>query len=206
MAKRLALLLAFVAAFASSLVLPATAAAQSNTPDDVAADIDAYWRAEFAERGLSYSSPGLRVVYDTTATGCGLIDPYFGPAGYCTIDNVIYVSPLWLDVSGQDSTLWYVVLAHEWGHHIQALLGLESTVSVETEKQADCLAGAYAADAVERGFAPQSIYNIGMYLQIVVGDPPFLPDDLRTHPVGGERGSEFAQGWLGGPGECGVGL
>jgi hypothetical protein len=206
MGKRLALVLALVVAFAGSLALPLGAAAQSNSPEAVAEDIDAYWRAQFADRGLAYFPPGLQVVNDTTATGCGLIDPFFGPAGYCTLDNTIYVSPLWLDTSGQDSTLWYIVLSHEWGHHIQSLLGLEATVSIETEKQADCLSGAYAADAVARGFAPQSIYNVGMYLQIIVGDPPFLPDDLRTHPTGGERGSEFAQGWLGGPSECGVGL
>ncbi len=202
MFKRLALLLMLIA----GLALPMAAQAQDTSPDGVASDIDAYWRAQFAERGLAYSSPGLRVVYDTTASACGLLDPYFGPAGYCTLDHIIYVSPLWLDVSGESSALWYVVLGHEWGHHIQSLLGLESTVSVDTEKQADCLAGAYAADAVARGFAPQSIYNIGMYLQIIVGDPAFLPDDVRTHPTPGERGSEFAQGWLGGPSACGVGL
>lgn len=202
MIKRFALLILMLA----GLALPMTAAAQNATASDVADDIDAYWRAQFAERGLAYFPPGLRVVEDTTATGCGLIDPYFGPAGYCTIDHIIYVSPLWLDASGEGTALWYVVLSHEWGHHVQSLLGLESTVSVDTEKQADCLAGAYAADAVARGFAPQSIYNIGMYLQIIVGEPPFLPEDVRTHPTPGERGSEFAQGWLGGPSACGVGL
>ena len=44
-----------------------------------------------------------------------------------------------------------VVMAHEWGHHVQSLLGIVPQPGNAFELQADCLAGAYASQPRSRG-------------------------------------------------------
>jgi uncharacterized protein len=50
------------------------------------------------------------------------------------------------------------VISHEYGHHVQNQLGLLSqsgsnnTASIQTELQADCLAGVWARHAADTGF------------------------------------------------------
>ena len=57
MARRIVLALAIVL----TLLAPSVARAQS-TADAIAADVDAWWSAEFAARGLAYTSPRLELV------------------------------------------------------------------------------------------------------------------------------------------------
>jgi predicted metalloprotease len=167
------------------------------------ADIDAYWANQFANAGLSYSSPGFVAIYGETSTGCGPISPeMLGPAAYCPLDNVIYVAPIWEQVySGSE---WITILAHEWGHHIQVLLGGAGYPTDESELQADCLAGAYVADAEARGAIPSGTFNRGMGTSIRAGQPPFVPDESGVHGTGAERGGSYIGGYMSGPSACGL--
>jgi hypothetical protein len=202
------LLLPFLVAAALMAPVAGPAAAQS-APEAVAADVNAYWAAQFADAGLPYSPPGFSAVTGESSTGCGPVSPdVIGPAAYCLLDSTIYYSPDYLNLyaSEADPTAYFVIIAHEWGHHVSRLLGSEAPISPETEQQADCASGAYLADAVARGFAPAGSLNRGTGLSIRAGDPTFLPDGFQTHGNGAYRGIAFMEGYMNGLEACGLGL
>ena len=130
-----------------------------------AASLDAYWSQEGPELGLDYVSPQDFVLFDqATTTGCGSASSATGPF-YCPPDQTIYIDVSFYDElrgrfgsSGGPLAEMYVV-AHEWGHHIQNLAGVleraqdgqtgPTSNAVRVELQADCFAGAWAANASE---------------------------------------------------------
>ena len=101
-----------------ALVAPLTAAAQT-TIDLVVNDIDAFWAEQFANAGLTYTSPTLRSIDAPMTTSCGDIDPYYSPGAYCAADLTVYYSTAWAPNDPAGEILWWTVLSHEWGHHIQ---------------------------------------------------------------------------------------
>ena len=130
-----------------------------------AASLDAYWSQEGPELGLDYVSPQDFVLFDqATTTGCGSASSATGPF-YCPPDQTIYIDVSFYDElrgrfgsSGGPLAEMYVV-AHEWDHHIQNLAGIleraqdgqtgPTSNAVRVELQADCFAGAWAANASE---------------------------------------------------------
>ena len=206
MLRRLLLPFLVAVALVAPIAAPAPAAAQS-APEAVASDVNAFWAGEFAAAGLAYSPPGFVSVTGESSTACGLISPdIIGPAAYCLLNSTIYYSPAYLNLyaSEADPTAYFVIIAHEWGHHVQLLLGSDATISPETEQQADCASGAYLADAVARGFAPAGSINRGTFLSITAGDPTFLPDGFQSHGNGAYRGISFMQGYMNGLDACGL--
>jgi len=195
--------------FAAFMVLSPVASAPAGaepTAGDVAAELNAYWANVFAENGRFYYGTSIHPVFDQDLTGCGFIDPYnFGPAAYCPANQVIYVSPLYIGPGG-DTDLLYVAIAHEWGHHIEELLGFSPEPSMESELRTDCFAGAFLGDAVAQGVAPRGTYNGALYIMLLIGDPTYLPADMESHGTGSQRASSFNAGYSGGVGACGVGL
>jgi len=149
----------------------------ANTRTDCAlvADIDSiedYWNTELAALGTSYEHAPTRFFRGETSTGCGAADAGVGPF-YCPADDKVYIDLSFFDqlrsqfgATGGSFVNAYV-LAHEYGHHVQDLLGVENRIdhtatgatsdSVRLELQADCYAGvwAHAATSVpDRGGAP----------------------------------------------------
>lgn len=125
-----------------------------NIADDV-------WRAEFNRRGIEYSSPKLAFFSSQTQTGCGGASAEVGPF-YCPADHEIYFELGFLEVlqtkfGAQGQYAQAYIAAHEFGHHLQSLLGIEPQVrqiqqanpdranqfSVAMELQADCYAGVW---------------------------------------------------------------
>lgn len=206
--RRLALVVTAVVALAGpGLGTARPAAAQSNVDiGAILSQVDAFWRATFETNGLAYTSPNIAPVVDDTLTGCGPVDPYsFGPAGYCPIDQTIYFSLAYFGPD-TDQTVWYVAVSHEWGHHIEKLLGYPDEPSVASEQRTDCMAGAFIGAAVAVGVAPRSTFNWAFRFMLLIGDPPFVGRENFTHDIAAHRAQQFNAGYMGGVAACGIGL
>lgn len=202
MLRRSLVAVAALAAVAAPAALPAVTAAQSQEAA-IAADIDAWYAGQLGAAGVGYSSPNLSAVTAETNTSCGPVDPsILGPAAYCPLDNTVYVAPVWEQVYGSEE--WVTILSHEWGHHAQQLLGASGYPTEASELQADCLAGAYVADAEARGVAPNGTFTRGMGASIRAGALPFLPDGADVHGTGAERAGSYSDGYFNGIGACGL--
>lgn len=125
----------------------------------------AYWAEQLpAQGGPEFTPANMRTFSGGVATGCGQATSQVGPF-YCPADQKIYLdTTFFADVlegqlggQGGDFVEPYV-LAHEYGHHIQNLLGTMGQVrtqqgpesdAVRLELQADCYAGLWAHHAQE---------------------------------------------------------
>jgi predicted metalloprotease len=125
--------------------------------------VQAYW----SENLEGYREAPTNFFGGQTQTGCGGATSAVGPF-YCPADQQIYIDLSFYDdlrsrfgASGGPFAEAYVI-AHEYGHHVQHLLGADARVgndregpasgSVRLELQADCYAGVWAANAVATGF------------------------------------------------------
>jgi predicted metalloprotease len=140
---------------------------QANTELDcevvaVVNSLDGYWSDAFARSGLTYQPPRTNFFSGGVGTGCGSASSAVGPF-YCPTDNEVYIDLTFFQeletrfgAQGGPFARAYVI-AHEYGHHIQALLGTNERVrpgetgptsgSVRLELQADCYAGVWANHA-----------------------------------------------------------
>src|SRR5580693_3179935 len=132
-------------------------------------DVQKTWATLLPEQtGRDYRRAKL-VLYDGyTYSGCGTAQSQTGPF-YCPADEKVYIDlSLWNELkrlggSNAEFAQAYVV-AHELGHHVQNILGIEQQVrhlsgqdpsqrnslSVDLELQADCLAGVWAHGTEQR--------------------------------------------------------
>lgn len=142
---------------------------QSETDEQLAfivSDIQAFWGATFSASGRDYRETKLVLFDGATQSSCGPASSATGPF-YCPADQKVYLDLGFFDelrsrfgAQGGDFAMAYVV-AHEFGHHIQTVLGISERVqdlaaqdpgqrnslSVRQELQADCLAGVWAHSA-----------------------------------------------------------
>ncbi|MCA9879738.1 MAG: neutral zinc metallopeptidase [Thermomicrobiales bacterium] len=176
-----------------------------NLTETVLSDIDAFWAEEFAARGVTYYAAEIVPVTDTMTTNCGPFGPYDNPAAFCPLEDAIYYSvPLSSDVSTQVGDFaWITVLAHEWGHHVQLLMGIEAAMSMERELQADCFAGAYAQRALLNGFLQEGDVTEAVVMNILGGDPVELSETAQgAHGSSDYRVTAFMQGYFNGADRC----
>jgi predicted metalloprotease len=120
-------------------------------------DLEDYWSKYLPTQGYKYRSPKLVLYSGTTQTAGGTASKDMGPF-YMPADETIYMDLSFAkDLTEKygatkgDYTMAYV-LAHEFGHHIQKLMGTseqvksqqgESSDSVRLELQADYYAGMF---------------------------------------------------------------
>jgi predicted metalloprotease len=96
----------------------------------------------------------------------------------------------------------YLIIAHEWGHAIQARLRADQ-VSVAAELQADCFAGATLFGAADRGllqFERGDIQELKQTLAAVADDYPWTSES--DHGDAQQRSSAFDLGSRDGPTAC----
>ena len=127
------------------------------------ADLTSFWSQQFDAWELDpYVAPSHVSFSSRQMTACGAANPLDVGWFYCTADNAIF-----MDVAAAADLdarfgggINRFVLAHETGHHVGTLLGfvpcylsecLDKTGDVQFELMADCFAGAWMANASERG-------------------------------------------------------
>ena len=182
------------------------------------ADVDLFWAGAFAARGVPYAPPAGLIGFDEPVrTGCGRAAPEDAAAFYCPADGTIYyVGEFRRLIENRVGDFgWETVVAHEWGHHVQARLGLlgagtlatdgegDEVLPVEVELQADCLAGAYTRDAERRDWLDGGDLEEALLLTRVAGDPDGTAvDDPDAHGTGEQRVEAFTDGYDDGIAGC----
>jgi predicted metalloprotease len=152
-------------------------------------DVQHTWETLLPEQtGRAYRRAKLVLFRDYTQSGCGVAQSQTGPF-YCPADEKVYIDlSFWdelrrLGGSNADFAQAYVV-AHELGHHVQNILGIEQKVrqfssqdpsqrnplSVDLELQADCLAGVWAHSTEQRQKIHDADIAAGMQAAAAVGD------------------------------------
>jgi predicted metalloprotease len=171
---------------------------------EVVHDLNAFWHRVFSEVGASYREPTVKTLEAPVVTACGPAGPEH-LAFYCPGEEAIYLAPVGLDAHrrriGDFAPI--VVMAHEWGHHVQTLLGIAPAQGNTVELQADCLAGAYASDAGQRGLLDPGDITEAVAMAATAGDPLGLPQDTPgAHGINDDRITAFMRGYLGGVDAC----
>jgi uncharacterized protein len=163
-----------------------------------------------------------------TRTGCGAATTAVGPF-YCPLDRRVYLDLGFFrelrDRFGApgDFAQSYVI-AHELGHHVQRITGIEAAVreqsrqdpaqanalAVRLELQADCLAGVWAHSTYERGILEPGDIEEGLQAAAAVGDDRIqrsaggrIDPESWTHGSSEQRMRWFRRGFdSGDPASC----
>ncbi len=185
--------------------------------------VQAYWEKVVD----GYTLAPTTFYSDGINTGCGQATSAVGPF-YCPEDDNVYIDLGFFDTlqtqfgaEGGPFAEAYVI-AHEYGHHVQDLLGTlqaggggtgAESQSVRTELQADCFSGVWASHAVETGFLnPLTPEQIGQAIDAAetVGDDRIqektqgqVNPETWTHGSSAERKQWFQTGLdTGDPNAC----
>jgi predicted metalloprotease len=187
----------------------------------VLADTEDVWKDVFAKSGGAYQEPRLVLFRGATQTACGQGQAAMGPF-YCPGDQKVYIDLAFFRlmqqrfrVTGEFAQAY--VIAHEVGHHVQHLLGIDEKVaaarqtgserqanaaSVRLELQADCFAGVWAFHANRaRSILEQGDVEGALAAATAIGDDTLqkqsqgavVPDSF-THGTSAQRVRWFSKG------------
>jgi len=170
-------------------------------------DTQKTWADLLENQGIQYRHAKLVLFRDSTYSGCGSAHAATGPF-YCPADEKVYIDLGFYDelkrrfgAPGQFAQAY--VLAHEIGHHVQKLMGVEQKItalmrsepaernelSVKLELQADCLAGVWAHSTEQRKLLEQGDVESAIGAAAAVGD-----DRLQKMSTGRITPESFTHG------------
>ncbi|HMC54791.1 MAG TPA: neutral zinc metallopeptidase [Gemmatimonadaceae bacterium] len=183
-------------------------------------DAQSTWQGAFQRAGGNFRPAKMVLFRDGTMSGCGGAQSAMGPF-YCPLDEKLYLDLGFFEELDKrfgapgDFAQAYVI-AHELGHHVQHLLGIDQRVrdaqqrnpdaanqlSVRLELQADCYAGVWAHSAAERGKLEAGDIQEGLGAASAVGDDRIQRQttgsvnvDSFTHGSAQQRSQWFARGY-----------
>jgi predicted metalloprotease len=186
-------------------------------------DTQATWTKILPSEGARYHHAWLVLFRNSIASGCGNAQSASGPF-YCPEDEKVYIDLGFFDelkrrfgAPGEFAQAY--VLAHEIGHHVQKLLGIESkartaqqrdpqsakAISVRIELQADCFAGIWAHSTEERHLLDAGDVDSALKAAAAVGDDRLqrmssghVNPETFTHGSSAQRTEWFQRGFKGG--------
>jgi uncharacterized protein len=160
-----------------------------------------------AQTSTRYRHAKLDLFRNGIQSACGFAESATGPF-YCPGDEKVYLDTGFFDelarrfgAPGEFAQAY--VIAHEIGHHVQKILGIESKVqglrqsnprqanalSVQLELQADCFAGVWANSTEQRNITHQSDVESALKAAAAVGD-----DRLQKMATGHVSPETFTHG------------
>jgi hypothetical protein len=171
-------------------------------------DVQATWQNLLpAQSNRQYRHAKLVLFRDSIDSACGQAQSATGPF-YCPDDEKVYLDlgffqQLKNQFGAPGEFAQAYVIAHEVGHHVQKLLGIEGKVqrmrqsnpseanplSVRLELQADCFAGVWANSTEQRKIIDQSDVEAGLRAAAAVGD-----DRLQKMATGHVSPETFTHG------------
>ena len=171
------------------------------------------------ESGVQYERATLVLFRDVVQSACGTAESASGPF-YCPGDHKVYIDLSFYDelktrfgAAGEFAQAY--VIAHEVGHHVQSLLGIDQQVrraqaeqpgaakqlSVQLELQADCLAGVWGHSTNERKLLEAGDVESGLNAAAAIGDDHIqkmqggrVQPDAFTHGSSAQRVAAFRRG------------
>ena len=181
------------------------------------------WSQMLPAQGVPYRHAKLVLYRDAYPSACGAAQSATGPF-YCPEDEKVYIDLGFYDelrqrfgAPGQFAEAY--VLAHEIGHHVQKLLGIEGKVrqaqeqnpkaanqlSVGLELQADCFAGVWGHSTQERNLLDPGDVDSGLKAAAAVGDDRLqrmsrgtVNPETFTHGSSAQRTEWFQRGFQNG--------
>jgi predicted metalloprotease len=189
--------------------------------------VQKFWDEVFTQSGEQYQFVDTKFFTDQVDTGCGTASSQVGPF-YCPADQFVYIDLGFFDelqqFGAEDTTfVESYVIAHEYGHHVQDMLGVLNRIgndtqgpesrAVRSELQADCYAGVWAAHAVETDIVvelTQQDINGGLDAAAAIGDDRIqertqgqVNPETFTHGTSEQRRRWFSRGYeTGKPAAC----
>ena len=170
-------------------------------------DVQHTWEQLLPPAGAAYRHTKLVLFRDLTQSGCGTAQSATGPF-YCSEDEKVYIDLGFFQelrdrfgAPGEFAQAY--VLAHEVGHHVQKLLGIEgkmhrlsrgdpsqaNPLSVKLELQADCFAGVWGHATAQRKIIDEADVAAGLRAAASVGD-----DRLQRMATGHVSPESFTHG------------
>jgi hypothetical protein len=178
------------------------------------------WAQILPAQGVPYRHAKLVLFRDSIDSACGQAQSATGPF-YCSEDEKVYIDLGFYDelkqrfgAPGEFAEAY--VLAHEIGHHVQKLLGIEAKVrqaqqqnpqaanqlSVGLELQADCLAGVWGHSTQQRNLLEAGDVDSGLKAAAAVGDDRLqrmsrgtVNPETFTHGSSAQRTQWFQRGF-----------
>jgi uncharacterized protein len=172
------------------------------------------------DAGVRYRHAKLVLFRDAYPSGCGMAQDATGPF-YCPEDEKVYLDMGFFDElktrfggSNGEFAQAYVV-AHEIGHHVQKVLGIEPKVhalqqqrprqanqlSVALELQADCFAGVWGNSTAQRRLIDTADVQSALSAAAAVGDDRIqkmstgqVSPERFTHGSAAQRTTWFQRG------------
>jgi hypothetical protein len=191
-------------------------------------DTQATWTRILASENVPYRHAKLVLFRNSIDSRCGMAQSATGPF-YCPEDEKVYIDLGFFDelkrrfgAPGEFAQAY--VLAHEIGHHVQKLLGIEGkaraaqerdsraakAISVRLELQADCFAGVWAHSTEQRHLLDVGDIDAALKAAAAVGDDRLqrmstghVNPETFTHGSSAQRTEWFQRGFNGGTvGSC----
>ena len=181
------------------------------------------WSQVLPQQGVPYRHAKLVLFRDAYDSACGTAQSATGPF-YCPEDEKVYIDLGFYDelkqrfgAPGEFAEAY--VLAHEIGHHVQKLLGIEAKMraaqqqnpqdanelSVRLELQADCFAGVWGHSTQERNLLDPGDVDSGLKAAAAVGDDRIqrmtrgtVNPETFTHGSSAQRMEWFQRGFQNG--------